>query len=46
MVQGQVRKRGGRMLRSDIPDLQDRLARSGRRIFRDFKGRATTAEFA
>ena len=35
MVEGQVRKRGGRMLRGDIPELQDRLARSGRRIFED-----------
>jgi len=46
MVEGQVRKRGGRMLRGDIPELQDRLARSGRRIFEDFKARAATAEFA
>jgi hypothetical protein len=46
MVQGRLHKRGGRMLRGDIPALQDRLAHSGRRIFDDFKARAATAGFA
>jgi len=46
MVAGKVHKQGGRMLRADIPALQDQLAASGQRIFRDFKARAATAEFA
>ncbi|ROU00123.1 amidohydrolase family protein [Histidinibacterium lentulum] len=46
MVQGRIHKRGGHMLRSDIPDLQERLVRSGRRIFGEFKARAATAEYA
>jgi len=46
MVAGKVHKQGGRMLRADIAALQDQLAASGQRIFRDFKARAATAEFA
>ncbi|KAA9009994.1 amidohydrolase family protein [Histidinibacterium aquaticum] len=46
IVQGVVHKRGGRMLRADIPKLQEALATSGRRIFEEFKERAATAEFA
>jgi hypothetical protein len=46
MVGGTVHKRGGRMLRADIPALQDALAASGARIFNDFKARAATAGFA
>jgi cytosine/adenosine deaminase-related metal-dependent hydrolase len=46
MVGGKIHKRDGRMLRDDIPALQDQLAASGQRIFRDFKAKAATAEFA
>lgn len=46
MVAGKVHKQGGRMLREDIPQLQDKLAASGQRIFKDFKAKAATAEFA
>ncbi len=46
MVAGEVHKRGGRMLRGDIPSLQQKLVESGARIFRDFKAKATTAGFA
>jgi 5-methylthioadenosine/S-adenosylhomocysteine deaminase len=46
MVAGHVHKRGGVMLRQDIPALQDRLAESGRRIFEEFKKKSATAEFA
>lgn len=46
MVGGVVHKSGGRMLRPDIAALQDELAVSGARIFRDFKAKAATAGFA
>jgi hypothetical protein len=45
-VAGHLHKKGGKMLRKDIPALQEKLAASGRRIFRDFKKKAATAEFA
>ncbi len=45
MIAGELRKQGGRMLRSDIPALQEQLAHSGQRILRDFKEKAATAEF-
>jgi cytosine/adenosine deaminase-related metal-dependent hydrolase len=45
MIAGGLRKQGGRMLRSDIPALQEQLAHSGQRILRDFKEKAATAEF-
>ena len=46
MVAGHIHKRGGRMLRKDIPALQDKLVASGARIFEEFKAKAATAEFA
>ncbi len=46
IVDGQIRKQGGQMLRDDIADLQEQLATSGRRIFDDFKAKAATAEYA
>jgi cytosine/adenosine deaminase-related metal-dependent hydrolase len=46
MVGGVVHKQGGRLLRADIPALQAALARSGARIFDEFKARAATAQFA
>jgi len=46
MVAGKVHKRGGKMLRTDIPALQDKLAASGARIFKEFKAKAATAGFA
>lgn len=46
MVGGVLHKQGGRMLRTDIPALQEALRLSGSRIFNDFKARAATAEFA
>jgi cytosine/adenosine deaminase-related metal-dependent hydrolase len=46
MVGGTLHKQGGRMLRADLPALQEALAASGARIFRDFKAKAATAGFA
>ena len=37
MVAGRVVKRGGRLLRGDLPALLDRLEESGRRILHDFR---------
>jgi cytosine/adenosine deaminase-related metal-dependent hydrolase len=45
VIAGEIRKQGGRMLRGDIPKLQERLAQSGQKILRDFKAKAATAEF-
>lgn len=46
MVGGKIHKRNGRMLRADIAAHQESLAQSGARIFRDFKAKAATSEFA
>jgi 5-methylthioadenosine/S-adenosylhomocysteine deaminase len=46
MVAGHVHKRGGKMLRKDIPALQAKLAASGQRIFGEFREKAATAKFA
>ncbi|KPP89432.1 MAG: amidohydrolase family protein [Rhodobacteraceae bacterium HLUCCA08] len=46
IVAGTLRKQGRRMLRDDIPALQEALAASGQRIFREFKAKAATADFA
>lgn len=46
IVGGVIHKRGGKMLRGDLPELQAKLAESGARIFKDFKAKAATSEFA
>ena len=46
IIGGQIRKQGGQMKRDDIAQLQADLSASGARIFRDFKEKAATSEFA
>lgn len=46
LVAGEVKKRGGKILRDDLQGLQEELAASGQRVFGDFKAKAATAEFA
>ncbi len=46
IVGGVIHKTGGKMLRGDLADLQAQLAESGARIFKDFKAKAATSEFA
>lgn len=46
LVAGEVKKRGGKMLRDDLRGLKEELAASGQRIFGEFKAKAATAEFA
>ena len=46
MIAGTILKRHGQMLRGDIPALQQELAKSGQRIFRELKAKAATADFA
>ena len=46
IVAGQIRKQGGQLLREGISAMQEELAESGQRIFRDFLARAATAEYA
>lgn len=46
MVAGDIKKRGGKMLRSDLAALQDELVASGAKIVAEFKEKAATAVYA
>ena len=46
MVAGKLHKKNGRMLRTDISEMQEKLKVSGQRIFEEFKAKSATAKFA
>ena len=46
MVAGKLHKQNGRMLRTDISEMQEKLKVSGQRIFEEFKAKSATAKFA
>lgn len=46
MIAGEVRKRDGKLLFQDLPQLLERLETSGRRIFEEFKEKSPTGAYA
>jgi 5-methylthioadenosine/S-adenosylhomocysteine deaminase len=46
LVAGKIMKRGGKLLRDDLAELQQQMAASGEKIFDEFRKKAATAVYA